>query len=258
MYGRAITFGLPAGGVSGLSSASPAPSATNPLITADALLQPANGTSIYTPVASAANAEILPAPAAGYYNLVRYVHVINLSGVATAGYQVKESTSRVIMGSTTTALAANAATQLGGQVVAGALTGYATGTGNLLFIVSYSKIAAANIGFYQAVLTDTYQTLFTVPAGYSATWSWNFAGAFSGELFVMNVDTAATTPIFRITRGANAYLRTNSAVNANVRGAQSGLPDVINGDVVECKCLAAPTAGTVILSGIYSLVPVTT
>lgn len=260
MFGRAITFGAPAGSVSGLASASPAPSATNPFLTADQQGSPVGGTSQYTAVSSAANAEILAAPPAGYYNFVRTIYVMNKSGAATAGFQVKENTTRVIAGSTTTALAANGVSSANnGFLVAAALTGFATGTGDLLFIVSYSRIQTTAILSSQLVLTNAYQALFTAPsAGFALIKPINaMAVAFTFHSIAMNADTGAAPAIMlQIVRGVDTYTITNAAVAASSRTTQVSIPDIINGDTIQVKAASAPTAGTLIYNAFMQTVPI--
>lgn len=260
MFGRAITFGAPAGSVSGLASASPAPSATNPFVTADQATLPSSAASVAVAVAAAGNGVILAAPPAGFYHYIHSVQAYNQSGAATAGYQVKEGATLVIFGSSTTGIAASGVGSVGGQIVSGALTGLATGTGNLIFVVNYSRIATANIGMWQIALTDTYQAIASLApaAGFCIMpVPVSIFSLTNGRTPLMNADSGACVPMMKLTRGGVDYIQTGASVAANVRSLNciTSIPHLIAGDVVSVKASSAPTANTVTMGGVFQTVP---
>jgi hypothetical protein len=239
-----------------------APSAANPVLTAESALMPAKLDSVVTVVAASANAEILPAPAAGYVNVIVNVLVCNQSASQTAGYRVTCGGSEMYESALTTTIAASGNTSLFGQLADGALQGYATGLGDVSFAVTYFAIpTGVRFGLQKVVLTGVYQTLSAPAAGYVRYRAILAVPSATGigATALMNADSAAAVAMAEFTRGSDVTVITASSLAAHTRTtAALALPAHRSTDVVKVKCASAPTANKVCFWYSYMDLPVQT
>lgn len=268
MFGRAITFGVPAGSVSGLSAASPAPSATNPLLT--------NGSRVLEPyqlaaappfalIAAGATTQVLAAAPSGFAWMLSDLVVINQSTTQTAGYQLIDTASGgVLFGTAATTIPAlvagtSAGTNFGltSRLTTGAVSVKATGAGNIVFMCSAALVSTAIVTpWFYAVTGSQVAIPSLIPAAGFATRQAG-SGLFAAHTqWSFNADSAATICVFEVTRGAVVSTQTTASLAANAAGATNWrLPQLINGDVVKINAVVAPTAGTVLVGGAYYTVP---
>lgn len=266
MFGRAITFGVPAGSVSGLSAASPAPSATNPLVTKDGQFSdPARLTAAppFLLVAAGATTQVLAAPPSGYSWLINNVTTINQSTTLTAGMQIIDTaTGGVVLGTTATGIAALVAGTSAGtflsfnnRLMPGAVSVKATGAGDIVFACSATLVSTAiAVPWFYAVTSTLVAVPSLIPAAGFATIpagaGWNVP---SLAQWSHNADSAATITVIEITRGSVVLTQTSASVASGASGATNHrIPELINGDVIKFKCVVAPvSAGAVLVGGAY-------
>jgi hypothetical protein len=212
-------------------------------------------------VAAGANAEILPAPATGYVNVVTSVLVNNQSAATTAGYRITCGGSEMYESALTTTIAASGNAGLFGQLADGAMQGYATGLGDVAFVVTYFAIpTGVRFGVQKVVLTDTYQTLTAPAAGYVRQRAiLDLPVTLVGSSVLMNADSAAAVVMAEFTRGSDVVVLTASSLAAHTRNtAALPLPAHRATDTVKVKCASAPTAGKVVFWYSYIDLPIQT
>jgi hypothetical protein len=238
------------------------PRTGNPFLTAESVLMGAALDSVVTVVAAGANATILPAPATGYVNVITSVLVNNQSAATTAGYRITCGGSEMYESALTTTIAASGNAGLFGQLADGAMQGYATGLGDVAFVVTYFAIpTGVRFGVQKVVLTDTYQTLTAPAAGYvrcRAIMAIPAATAV-GATVLMNADSAATVAMAEFTRGTDVTVITAASLAAHTRTTSAfALPAHRSTDTVKVKCASAPTAGKVVFWYSYLDMPIQT
>jgi hypothetical protein len=226
---------------------------------------PPNSGSILVEIASGATVQVMPAPPAGYLNVLGFLRLKNLSGASPIGYTIQDSDGN-ILGANTTLAASGQATAIGGPLYsAKAVTATVTGAGGpVQFNGFWSQVPI--VGPYRTLVPFVLNATLAAqsipqcvpPAGYVANvlGADEIYGAFA--TWSCNRDSASATYIWRITRGAVVWEgNTLAAQSANSRNYSLWYcPAVLPGDTLECRLLAAPvSANTVWCGGVFTFVP---
>jgi hypothetical protein len=219
---------------------------------------PPNSGSILVEIASGATAQLMPAPPAGYLNILGFVRIKNLSGANALSYTIQDGAGNVVGASSSLAAAAQASAIAGPMYSATAITATVAGTGGpAQFSGFWSQVPIE--GPYRklvpfvlnATLAPQAIPQCVPPAGYVANTlgADELYGAFA--TWQLNRDSASATFIWRITRSAVVWEgNTLAAQSANSRGYSLwNCPAVLPGDTLECRLLAAPVAPNTVWCG---------
>lgn len=223
--------------------------------------------AILLEIASGANATIVPAPPAGYANAISLVRAKNLSGASAAAFLATDGGGNSVAANTVLAASAQGNVIISAELwTTTAINMAVSGAGGpVQFAGSYTRVPLTNNGLQlvpfvvQIGAAAVAVPQCVPPAGFGAALlGATTLPAFGGatDAWVLNRDTASTTPIWMVTRSAVLWEGQFSAVTANARSSQVFLtPTLLNGDTFQIRTLAAPATGTVWVGGVFVFYP---
>jgi hypothetical protein len=224
-----------------------------------------NGGSILVEIASGATAQIIPAPPAGYLNVLGFLRLKNVSATQPIGYTVQDSDGNVLAANTTLA-AATQSSPIGGPLyTAKAITATVTGLGGPgQFAGMWGQVpieGPPKLVPFVMNMTLAAQAVpqLVPPAGFASMLLGSNAtfGAFCS--WTLNRDTASAAYIWQITRSAVVW-EGNALGTQAANSRNSSLlicPTILPGDTVKFRLLAAPVApDTVWCGGCFAFVPI--
>ena len=228
---------------------------------------PRNVGAILLEVASGANATLVPAPPVGFAHSISLVRAKNLSGASPAAFLATDGAGNSVAANTGLAASTQGNVFITSELWATSAINIAvSGAGGpVQFYGSYTRVPLTNNGLRlvpfvaQIALAPVALPQCVPPVGFgSALLSVTTVPAFGGaaDCWVLNRDTAASTPVWQVTRSAVLWEGQFASIAVNARTSQSFVtPTLLAGDTFALRTLAAPATGTVWIGGVFAFYP---